>query len=63
MALADALYVHLDWHGEYFSGHPIDGGWMLGGILLAIAASVARDVFLLTNHRGTLRPSTPVGSP
>lgn len=47
-AAADTAFVYLDWRGQYASGHPIDGGWVLGAVLIGVAASIARDVYLLT---------------
>lgn len=48
-AAADTAFVYLDWQGQYASGHPIDGGWVLGAVLIGVAASIARDVYLLTD--------------
>lgn len=43
IALSDSAFVYLAASGEYFSGHPIDIGWMAGLLLIAVAAAAGRD--------------------
>ncbi|TDB39709.1 MAG: hypothetical protein D9V44_01760 [Actinobacteria bacterium] len=46
LAVADAVYQWLEWQGAYSTGHIIDLGWMIGYVLLAVGASVMRDLIL-----------------
>lgn len=43
---ADVLFTITTWNGTYVSGSPIDLGWLLGYLLIAIGASLAVDVQL-----------------
>lgn len=43
---ADVLFTITTWNGTYASGNPIDLGWLLGYVLVAIGASLAVDVQL-----------------
>lgn len=44
MSLSDIGFTWLDWTGRYFTGHPVDFGWMASLLLIAIAGSLAADV-------------------
>jgi len=44
MSISDIVFTWLDWTGRYYSGHPVDYGWMLSLLMMAIAGSVAADV-------------------
>lgn len=45
IAISDAGFALLDSKGLYEAGNIIDIGWMLGNVLIATGALVARDVF------------------
>lgn len=45
LAVSDAGFAWLDWQGLYEPGHLVDAGWMIGQMLVATGALVARDVF------------------
>ncbi len=45
IAVSDSAYSYMAWQETYASGNIIDMGWMLGYGLLAVAASLARDVY------------------
>jgi hypothetical protein len=49
--VADLLYSYLDWLGKYGSGNPIDLGWNIGYILIALAA--VYQVELLESFNGS----------
>lgn len=36
MGLTDIIYVSLDLYGLYHTGHPIDFGWVMSGVLMGI---------------------------
>jgi hypothetical protein len=44
MAAADTAYALLEWNDAYVSGTPVDIGWMLGFVLVALGASIAGDI-------------------
>lgn len=44
MAASDTAFSYLEWHDLYESGMIVDVGWMAGGVFLATAASLARDL-------------------
>lgn len=43
MSVSDIAFTFLDWTGEYVSGHPVDFGWMLSLLLIALAGSLSAD--------------------
>ncbi|HEX9093779.1 MAG TPA: hypothetical protein VF902_07330 [Coriobacteriia bacterium] len=43
MSLSDITFTWLDWTGRYASGSPVDFGWMLSLLLIALAGSLAAD--------------------
>jgi hypothetical protein len=43
MSLSDIGFTWLDWTGRYYSGHPVDFGWMLSLLMIAVAGSLAAD--------------------
>ncbi|HEY3317660.1 MAG TPA: hypothetical protein VGK50_04490 [Coriobacteriia bacterium] len=45
IAVSDSGFALLDAKGLYQAGDPVDAGWMLGNVLIATGALVARDVF------------------
>ena len=44
MSVSDLAFTWLDWRGLYYSGHPVDYGWMLSLLLIAVSATLAADV-------------------
>lgn len=46
LAVADTWYQWLEWQGLYAAGHVVDLGWMLGYVLIAVGASIMRDLIL-----------------
>ncbi len=48
---ADVLFTITTWNGTYQTGSPIDLGWLLGYLLIAVGASLAVDVQLGARKR------------
>lgn len=46
LAVADTVYQWLEWQGLYAAGSVVDLGWMLGYVLIAVGASIMRDLIL-----------------
>ncbi len=46
LAVADTVYQWLEWQGLYAAGSIVDLGWMLGYVLIAVGASIMRDLIL-----------------
>jgi len=46
LGVADTVYQWLEWQGLYAAGNVVDLGWMLGYVLIAVGASVMRDLIL-----------------
>jgi hypothetical protein len=55
LALADTWYQWLEWQGLYAAGSIVDLGWMLGYVLIAVGASIMRDL-ILPEPSGRSRP-------
>jgi hypothetical protein len=55
-AAADVWFLYQQWAGTYRGGAITDAGWMVGGVLIALGASLAADV----NHVGERRPARRV---
>lgn len=43
MSVSDITFTWLDWTGRYVSAHPVDFGWMLSLLLIALAGSLSAD--------------------
>lgn len=43
MSVSDIGFTWLDWTGRYVAGHPVDFGWMLSLLLIALAGSLSAD--------------------
>lgn len=55
LAIADTTYQWLEWQELYAAGHIVDLGWMLGYVLIAVGASIMRDL-ILPDPSGRPRP-------
>jgi len=55
LAVADTAYQWLEWQGLYAAGSIVDLGWMLGYVLIAVGASVMRDLILPEAHSRSVR--------
>lgn len=43
MSVSDIAFTWLDWTGRYYSGHPVDFGWMLSLLMMALAGAMSAD--------------------
>jgi hypothetical protein len=57
VAISDATYSWLQAADAYATGHIVDAGWMVGYVLIAVGALVARDVFAPAAVRTTGEPA------
>ena len=58
----DSVFDYQTLHGTYVTGHPVDVGWPLGYMLVAVAARAMRSVKIADDLEMAFLPQTPLFS-